>query len=73
MRMAEDGFAALRRQLRDEPPAALHGLADAELADLAGAVRTAHHRQAAELAAAGEQAFNHIPRLLRGPIKKIIR
>ena len=39
---------------------------------LADSVQAARRRQAAELAAAGEQALGHVPRLLRGPIRKIV-
>ena len=70
--MAEDGFQALATQLRDDPPESLAKLDDAQLADLAGAVRDARRRQAVELDAAGEKAFGHIPRLLRGPIRKLL-
>jgi predicted ATPase with chaperone activity len=70
--MQQDGMAALRAQLRDQPPAGLSRLAEGELADLAEAVGEARARQAAELAAAGESALRVIPRLLRGPIRKVV-
>ncbi len=70
--MAEDGFQALAAQLRDAPPDTLAKLDEAQLNDLAGAVRDARRRQAAELEAAGDKAFGHIPRLLRGPIRKLL-
>lgn len=70
--MAKDGFQALATQLRDAPPESLAQLDEARLTDLAGAVRDARRRQAAELAAAGEKAFGHIPRLLRGPIRRFL-
>jgi hypothetical protein len=70
--VAEDGFQALARQLRDAPPESLAQLEEAQLTDLADAVRDARRRQAAELAAAGDKAFGHIPRLLRGPIRKFL-
>ena len=47
-------------------------LSDDELGNLAEAIGDARHRQAAELHAAGEKAFGHIPRLLRGPIRKVM-
>jgi hypothetical protein len=70
--VAEDGFQALATQLRDEPPASLAKLDQAQLIDLADAVRDARRRQSQELAAAGDKAFGHIPRLLRGPMRKLL-
>jgi hypothetical protein len=63
---------ALEAQLQGPVPGALHDLSDDDLTDLAEAIRTARHRQAAELEAAGEQAFRHIPRLLRVPLRKAL-
>lgn len=68
----EETNRELRSQLRAKPPTALSALSDEELADLNGAIKEARHRQAAELQAAGERAFGHIPRLLRGPIRKVM-
>jgi hypothetical protein len=70
--MTQDGVAALAAQLRDTPPEGLAALSDADLHHLASAVQASRRRQAAELDAAGEQALSHIPRLLRGPIRKVI-
>jgi len=70
--MAKDGFKALAAELRDTPPPSLAALDDDQLKDLLGAVRDARHRQAAELRAAGEKALSHIPRLLRGPVRKMV-
>jgi hypothetical protein len=70
--VAEEGFQALATQLRDAPPDSLAELDDAQLTDLADAVRDARRRQAVELQAAGDKAFGHIPRLLRGPIRKLL-
>jgi len=69
----EDALHALESQLRATPPRGLGALSEGELEDLNEAVREARHRQAAELQAAGEKAFGHIPRLLRGPIQKVMR
>lgn len=62
----------LRSQLRATPPKALSALSDEDLADLNEAIKHARHHHAAELQAAGEKAFGHIPRLLRGPIRKVM-
>jgi hypothetical protein len=68
-----DAFTALSEQLRGSAPDALRALSDDELSDLAAAVADARHRQAAALAEAGDRALHHIPRLLRGPVKRIVR
>ncbi|HWE33364.1 MAG TPA: hypothetical protein VG410_07770 [Solirubrobacteraceae bacterium] len=61
--------------LEDELPGALpdglRGLTEDQREDLAGAIRDARRRQASALAEAGEQAFAQIPRLLRGPIRRM--
>ncbi len=67
-----NAFSDLSAQLRGSAPEGLCELSDAELADLSAAVADARHRQAAALAEAGDRALSHIPRLLRGPIKRIV-
>ena len=62
---------SLEDELRGPAPAGLRGLTEAQRQDLADAITDARHRQAAALAEAGEQAFGHIPRLLRGPIRRM--
>jgi hypothetical protein len=73
MTVTDDAFSELQQQLGDIPPDTLARLSPEQLRDLAGAIQAARRRQAAELAAAGEKAFKHIPRLLRGPIRKLLR
>ncbi len=68
----ENGLRALEAQLAGSVPPGVAQLDDRELRHLADSVRAARHRQAAELAAAGDQALRYIPRLLRGPIRKIV-
>lgn len=68
----DDALNALRSQLVGPLPDGVTRLSEAELRDLSDAVRTARHRQAAALAQAGERALGHIPRLLRGPIKRVV-
>ena len=70
--MSDDAFTTLSDQLRGPAPDGLRELSDDELADLSAAVADARHRQAAALAEAGDRALSHIPRLLRGPIKRIV-
>jgi hypothetical protein len=68
----QETLTELQSQLRAKPPKALASLSDEELEDLNDALKDARHRQAAELQAAGEKAFGHIPRLLRGPIRRVM-
>ena len=70
--MPNDAFTALSAQLGAAAPDALRELSHDELRDLGAAVADARHRQAAALAQAGDRALNHIPRLLRGPIKRVV-
>jgi hypothetical protein len=65
-------LAALEAELRSAPPAGLARLEEAELRDLAHAIRDARHRQAAEVEAVGDRALSFVPRLLRGPIRRIV-
>ena len=66
------GLEAVERQLRAPAPEGLRGLDDADLRALAQAVRQARHRQAAELEAAGDKALALVPRMLRGPIRRML-
>jgi hypothetical protein len=70
--MSTEPMRALEGQLRANPPSGLEALAPEELRDLADAIRTARRRQAQALNHAADQALGHIPRLLRGPIRKIM-
>jgi hypothetical protein len=65
-------LAAVEAQIGSEPPAGLARLSDDELNDLASAIRDARRRQAAEIEAAAERALGYVPRLLRGPIRKMV-
>jgi hypothetical protein len=63
----------LEEELRAQPPPAVLELDDELLRDLAATVRQARHRQAAELARAGDKALGLIPRVLRGPVRRMLR
>jgi hypothetical protein len=64
---------ALRDALRGaDPPASLATLDDAVVADLAAAIVAARREQARQLAASGEKSLAVIPKLLRGPVKKVL-
>lgn len=71
--MAERSLEALQMQLNGNVPAGLRELEDQHLEHLAAAVHEARRRQDQALAQAGERAFSHVPRLLRGPIRRIVR
>jgi len=64
---------AIEREVAARPPAALGRLTPEQRDDLAQAIRDAKHRQAAALAAAGEQALGLIPRILHGPIRRLFQ
>jgi hypothetical protein len=68
----DDVFADLTAALGDEPPASLRDADPAAMTTLAEAVRQAHEHQEAELVAATDRAFEHIPRLLRGPVRRLL-
>jgi len=70
--VSEDGFDALRAQLGGSAPAGLKRLSPDDQHDLADAIHAARRRQAKALAEAGDRALKHIPRLLRGPVKRIV-
>jgi len=69
--MDDSGFDALRRALGGRAPKGLHSLADDQLAHLAEAVSDARLRQSRALAQGGERALQHVPRLLRAPIRRL--
>ena len=62
---------AVRQQLGQTPPPGLSALSEEDLRDLAAAIADARHRQAAALQQAGDRALARIPRLLRGPVRKV--
>ncbi|WP_372791869.1 hypothetical protein [Paraconexibacter sp.] len=68
-----DPHAALREALDGaDPPASLREVDDAVVADLAAAITAAREEQARLLAASGEASLRHVPKFLRGPVKKVI-
>jgi hypothetical protein len=70
--MTPDGLSQLREQLSGDVPEGVTRLDDAALSDLAHAIRDARHREGQALAAAGERALERVPRLLRGPIRRVV-
>jgi hypothetical protein len=70
--MQTGGLGSLTGELRDPPSSAVAGLPDEHLTHLADALASVRRRQAQELEAASARALEHIPRVLRGPVKKIL-
>jgi hypothetical protein len=70
--MTPDAKRALRAELGAAPPKGLDALSEQELADLAAALHDARARDKAALAQAMQAALQHVPRLLRGPVRKIV-
>jgi hypothetical protein len=70
--MTNTAWKALEKQLGGPPPDGFSRLSAEQLQDLADAILDARHRQSAELAAAGDQALGHIPKLLRGPLRRVL-
>lgn len=71
--MSQDAAVrSLEAQLGHRLPEGVMALAAEDLRDLAAALRDARHRQAAALHDAGDRALHRIPRLLRGPIRRIV-
>lgn len=67
-----DAAAQLAHELRGPVPPEIARLAPGDLEHLAGLIAQARHRQASEIAAAGERGLSYVPRLLRGPLRKAL-
>ncbi len=62
----------LTTALRSEPPAAFMALTPDQQTLLADAVLAACARQAAAIDEAAESGLSFVPRLLRGPVKRLL-
>jgi len=62
----------LQDELGAELPPAIGALGDVELAVLTGALRRAREHQKQALSAATDTGLRFVPRLLRGPVKKVL-
>jgi hypothetical protein len=67
-----DAAAELAHELGAQAPPEVACLPPHNLEHLAGLIARARHRQAAEIAAAGERGLSLVPRLLRGPLRKAL-
>jgi len=68
----DEAFDALREQLGTSPPASLRELDRQHLEDLTESIQAARSRQAEALQDAGDRALRHVPRLLRGPVRRVV-
>ena len=62
----------LERELGGPVPEGLEALSAAQLATLAELLAAAKKRQAHELTEGVEDSLNFVPRLMRGPVRKIL-
>jgi hypothetical protein len=63
---------ALESELGARPPDGLQALAADDLRSLTALLRTAKERQSQALDAAVEEALEIVPRMVRGPVRKIL-
>jgi hypothetical protein len=68
----EGALAALAEALGEQPPASFIDADPEAVLALAEAVRRAEADQAAQLRDAVDRSFEHVPRLLRGPVRKLL-
>ena len=67
-----DARARLEQEYGGALPPGLAGLAEQDMATLADAIDAARTRQARALAKATDNGLDFIPKLLRGPVKKVL-
>jgi len=70
--MSDDPIDILEDELGARVPDGMEALADEELLELAGLLRHAKARQAQELADGMEGSLDIVPRLMRGPVRKML-
>ncbi|MDQ6751802.1 MAG: hypothetical protein M3Z33_13760 [Actinomycetota bacterium] len=70
--MTADAVRRLEAELGGRVPEGLETLTDGELADVGDRLRDTKRRQSQALDAAIEEALEIVPRLLRGPVRKIL-
>jgi hypothetical protein len=72
MPSAEEGHVQLEAALGGALPDGVRALRPEHLDHLAGALTAARASQERALAAAGERSLRFVPRLLRGPVRKVL-
>lgn len=70
--MSDRGARTLESELGGRVPEGLDGLGDEQLIALARLLKDAKRRQSDALQIAVEEALNVVPRLLRGPVRKVL-
>lgn len=66
------GMGALREAIGGEAPQAFEALDAEALQDLAGLIESSRRRQQQALQQSLEDALRYLPRLLRGPVRRIL-
>lgn len=70
--MSAKGMRALEAELGGPPPEGLRALDDAQLRAFTDMLCDAKRRQSGALEAAVEEALEIVPRIARGPVRKIL-
>ncbi|TDU28463.1 hypothetical protein DFR24_2835 [Panacagrimonas perspica] len=70
--MARSDFELLARELGGDPPETFHALPQDGLASLTAALRAARARQKKQLDEALTKALEHVPALMRLPVRKVL-
>ncbi len=70
--MSAKGIGALEAELGGHVPDGLAKLTDAQLSAFTGMLREAKQRQSGALESAVEEALEIVPRMVRGPVRKIL-
>jgi hypothetical protein len=70
--MSAKGLRSLETELGGRAPDRLEALSDEQLSEFSGLLRAAKTRQSDALQSAVEQALEIVPRMLRGPVRKIL-
>lgn len=70
--MARSDFEALARELGGDPPETFHALPAEAITSLTVALRSARCRQKRQLDEALTAALEHVPALMRMPIRRIL-
>lgn len=70
--MARSDFELLAKELGGDPPESFHALPPDALSALTVALRAARSRQKKQLDEALTQALEHVPALMRLPVRKVL-
>lgn len=70
--MSAKAFRALESELGGAPPDGLERLTDAQLRAFTDLLRDAKRRQSDALRSAVEESLEIVPRMVRGPVRKIL-